>query len=110
MLRQLYFDGSLSRLELSQRSGLSPSTVTNVVNELLGEGIFIDSGLEESEGGRPRTILNINSSYGYFIGVDVGETEVKIELFDLMLHNQNIIERFRNDTGNRVETLVQNIS
>ncbi len=109
VLRQLYFDGSLSRLELSQRSGLSPSTVTNVVNELLGEGIFIDSGLEESEGGRPRTILSVNSAYGYFIGVDVGETEVKIELFDLMLHNQNIIDRFCNVTGNQVETLVQNI-
>jgi len=109
VLRQLYFDGSLSRLELSQRSGLSPSTVTNVVNELLSEGIFVDSGLEESEGGRPRTILSVNSAYGYFIGVDVGETEVKIELFDLMLHNQNIIERFRNVTGNQVELLVQNI-
>ena len=39
----------------------------------------------DSEGGRPRTLLRINPDYGYVIGVDVGETRVRVELFDLTI-------------------------
>jgi glucokinase-like ROK family protein len=107
VLRQLYFEGPLSRMELSQRSGLSPATVTNVVNELLVEGIFMENGFEESEGGRPRTLLNINPTYGYFIGVNVNETEVKLELFDLTLTKRAEVERFLTITANNAENLVE---
>ena len=85
VLRQIYLDRSVSRQELSELSGLSPGTVTNVVAELLHEGIVIEAGIEASNGGRPRSILTINPHYGYFIGVEVGETLTRIELFDLTL-------------------------
>jgi len=86
VLRQIYLGQSMSRQELSQHSGLSPATVTNVVVELLQEGIVLESGIEASQGGRPRSILTINPRFGYFIGVEVGETFIRIELFDLTLH------------------------
>lgn len=86
VLRRIYLDRSVSRQELSQLSGLSSATVTNVVAELLQEGIVIESGIEASQGGRPRSILTINPHYGYFIGVEVGDTLTQIELFDLTLH------------------------
>lgn len=85
VLRLIYADQSKSRQELSHLSGLSSGTVTNVVAELLHEGIVIESGLETSQGGRPRSILTVNSDYGYFIGVEVGETFTRVELFDLTL-------------------------
>src|SRR5688572_9543666 len=85
VLQTIYFNNHISRLEVSQRSGLSPATVTNVVGELLEEGIITELGFEESRGGRPRTILSVNPDYGYFIGVDVGETHVHTELFNLRL-------------------------
>ncbi len=85
VLRRIYLDRSVSRQELSQLSGLSSATVTNVVAELLQEGIVVEAGVEESQGGRPRSILMINPTYGYFIGVEVGETLTRIELFDLTL-------------------------
>ena len=86
VLRQIYLNRSMSRQELSQFSGLSSATVTNVVAELLQEGIVVEAGLEESQGGRPRSILTVDPNYGCFIGVDVGETLTRIELFDLTLH------------------------
>jgi predicted NBD/HSP70 family sugar kinase len=86
VLRRIYLGQSMSRQELSQHSGLSPATVTNVVVELLQEGIVLESGIEASQGGRPRSILTIDPHYGYFIGVEVGETRIRIELFDLTLH------------------------
>ena len=86
VLRRIYLDRSVSRQELSELSGLSSATVTNVVAELLQEGIVIEAGMEASQGGRPRSILTTNPHYGYFIGVEVGDTLTRIELFDLTLH------------------------
>src|SRR5689334_12933394 len=80
-LEKIYFEGPLSRLELSRRCGVSPATMTNVVSELLEQGVITESGSKRSEGGRPHTLLTINPDYGAFVGIDVGETHVRIELF-----------------------------
>ncbi len=85
ILELAYFNVPISRLELSQLSGLSPATVTNVIADLLAEGIITELGAQESQGGRPRTILNVNQHYGYFVGVEVGETHIHVELLDLKL-------------------------
>src|SRR4051794_14624328 len=85
ILELAYFNVPISRLELSQLSGLSPATVTNVITDLLAEGIVNELGSQESQGGRPRTILNINPAFGYFIGIEVGETHIHVELLDLKL-------------------------
>jgi len=99
----------MSRLELGHRSGLSAATVTNVVAELLAEGIVVEAGSEESDGGRPRTILAINPAYGYFVGVDVGETVVCIELFDLTLRSLRTVTHPLTATDNRPVTVVRHI-
>lgn len=92
-LQQLYFHAPLSRLEISRRCGVSPATMTNVVSELLEQGIITESGSKQSEGGRPHTLLSINPDYGAFVGIDVGETHVRIELFDLTLHNLGTLKQ-----------------
>ncbi|HXZ05179.1 MAG TPA: winged helix-turn-helix transcriptional regulator, partial [Ktedonobacteraceae bacterium] len=63
VLRRIYLDRSVSRQDLSQLTGLSAATVTNVVTELLQEGMVIEAGVEESQGGRPRSILKINPTF-----------------------------------------------
>jgi predicted NBD/HSP70 family sugar kinase len=85
LLSSLYFDQSCSRHDLCETTGLSPASVSNVVRELIHEGIVAEAGSADSEGGRPRVLLQINADYGYVIGVDVGETRVRVELFDLMM-------------------------
>jgi len=85
LLSSLYFEQPLSRQDLSEATGLSPASVSNVIRELIGEGIVVEAGSVDSDGGRPRVLLQINSGYGYVIGVDVGETRVRVELFDLMM-------------------------
>jgi predicted NBD/HSP70 family sugar kinase len=85
LLTSLYFDQPRSRQELSDATGLSPASVSNVTRELIHEGIVVEAGSVDSDGGRPRALLQINPDYGYVIGVDVGETRVRVELFDLMM-------------------------
>jgi predicted NBD/HSP70 family sugar kinase len=85
VLWSLYLGQPRSRHELSAATGLSAASVTNVVRELIGEGIVVETGLAEPVGGRPRTMLGMNPEYGYVIGVDIGETRTRVELFDLTM-------------------------
>jgi predicted NBD/HSP70 family sugar kinase len=85
LLTSLYFDQPRSRQDLSEATGLSPASVSNVTRDLIHEGIVVEAGWVDSDGGRPRALLRINPDYGYVIGVDVGETRVRVELFDLMV-------------------------
>ena len=83
VLRSLYFSRPGSRQDLSAATGLSMASVTRVVRQLIDEGIVTEVGSEDSDGGRPRMLLDINPDYGYVIGVDIGETRIRINLFDL---------------------------
>ena len=83
VLRRLFLQGSLNRVALAQQTGLSSGTVTNVTAALLDEGLIAEVGLEESDGGRPRLLLQVNPGFGTVIGVEVGETNVRVEAFDM---------------------------
>jgi predicted NBD/HSP70 family sugar kinase len=85
LLTKLFFDGPLSRLELSQLTGLSSATVSTVTAELIDDRLIVEAGQVESGGGRPRVLLRVDPAYGYVVGVDVGETGVTVELFDIAL-------------------------
>src|SRR5262245_17511032 len=85
VLWSLYLSQPRSRQDLGTATGLSAASVTNVVRELLDEGIVIETGQADSDGGRPRALLGMNPEYGYVIGVDVGETRTRVELFDLTM-------------------------
>ncbi|TDV53708.1 ROK family transcriptional regulator [Actinophytocola oryzae] len=85
LLSTLFFDGPLSRHELGGHTGLSAATVSNVVGELIDDGLVVEAGLVESDGGRPRVLLRVNPAYGHVVGIDVGETGVTMEIFDLAM-------------------------
>ena len=86
LLSRLFFEGPLSRLELSGMTGLSAATASNVTAELIDERLVVEAGQVESDGGRPRVLLRVDPAYGYVVGVEVAETWIKAELFDLSMH------------------------
>lgn len=108
-LKSIYFNGPLSRVQVGRATELSPATVTNVVAELLADNILLESGLIESDGGRPSTLLKINPEYGYFIGIDVGETLIQIGLFDLTLKKLNATHYPLSLTENQQDQVVEHI-
>jgi predicted NBD/HSP70 family sugar kinase len=85
LLWSLFFGQPCSRQDLSEATGLSTASVSNVVRELIGDGIAAEAGSVDSDGGRPRVLLRMNRDYGYVAGVDVGETRVRVEMFDLTM-------------------------
>jgi len=66
-------------------SGLSSATVSNVVSDLVSDGLVEEAGSIDSDGGRPRTLLQVQPGYAQVIGVDVGETHLQVGLFDCAL-------------------------
>ncbi|WP_326693569.1 ROK family transcriptional regulator [Streptomyces sp. NBC_01766] len=109
VLQRLYFDGPLSRQELGAATGLSSGSISNVVAELAADGLLEEAGVVDSEGGRPRTLLRVAPASGHLIGIDVGETRVRVELFDLSLGELARSERPLVQHGYDVDRIVGHI-
>jgi predicted NBD/HSP70 family sugar kinase len=85
LLSRLFLEGPLTRQDLAGRTGLSQAAVSVVIAELIDDGLVAEAGTMESDGGRPRIVLRIVPRFAYVVGVDVGETRVRVELFDLAM-------------------------
>jgi predicted NBD/HSP70 family sugar kinase len=83
ILRHVWLNSPTSRSEVGAATGLSPATVTNVINELLAEGAVREGGFLDSDGGRRRAIVSVAEDAALVVGADVGETQIGVKLFDL---------------------------
>ncbi|MFF7971421.1 ROK family protein [Streptomyces sp. NPDC007905] len=109
VLQRLYFDGPMSRYALGPATGLSSGSVSNVVAELLADGLVEEAGSVGSVVGRPRRLLRIRPDSGRLIGVDVGETRVRVELLDLGLSELAWTERPLAPRGYDVDAVVGHV-
>ncbi|ADL06744.1 winged helix-turn-helix transcriptional regulator [Lacrimispora saccharolytica] len=76
---------SVSRIELSEIIGLSPSTVSSLTSELMEKGWIEESGIAVSTGGRKRTELSINKNKGYIAVLEIGWRRAVLHFMDLSL-------------------------
>lgn len=60
------------RAEIAKKTGLNRSTVSALVDELLADGLILETGTGVSQGGRKPVILSINKDFGSVIGIDLG--------------------------------------
>jgi len=66
----------VARKQLTDVSGLSVGAVSQIVSELLEQSWLLEQEDEESTGGRPRTILRLNPTAGYALGLKLMENRV----------------------------------
>jgi N-acetylglucosamine repressor len=67
---------SVVRKRLTDISGLSVGAVSQIVSELLNQGWLLEQEDSEDTGGRPRTILRLNPTAGYALGIKLMENRV----------------------------------
>ncbi|HEX9068887.1 MAG TPA: hypothetical protein VF807_08965, partial [Ktedonobacterales bacterium] len=81
-VRQL---GPLARVGLAKRTGLSGTTISSIVEELIGEGLLLEGPQLDAarSGGRRPISLHFNTRAGYVIGVDLGRTHFTALVTDL---------------------------
>ncbi|MFD3530619.1 ROK family protein [Streptomyces sp. NPDC058664] len=73
----------ISRLELAERTGLTPQAVSKITARLRAEGLATEAGHRASTGGKPRTVLRLVPSAGYAVGVHLDRDELTTLLTDL---------------------------
>jgi predicted NBD/HSP70 family sugar kinase len=86
LLTRLYLGECTNRNDLARASGLSAATISNVVSDLIADGLVGENGSQSSAGGRPRSLLRVLPDFGHVVGVDIGETEIRVGLFDWTLN------------------------
>jgi N-acetylglucosamine repressor len=94
ILRFVQRNEPASRSDIAQACGLSNSTVSTLVSELMEMGIVKNVGEGPSIGGRRPVVLGINEQAGHVIAVDVGSTTITCGRVDLhaKIHDKLIIK------------------
>jgi len=67
----------LSRADIARRTGMSEGTVSRITAELMQERLVTEQGVENSTGGRPGTLLRLDSSHFHAVGVEVQNWETR---------------------------------
>ena len=79
--------GAASQADIVRETGLSRTTVSSLVADLLSEGVVVERPDSERQapspsGGRPATLLSLEPSSGGFIGIDFGREVVRVAIAD----------------------------
>ena len=97
ILQYLLQEGEKTIPEIKDFSGLSLPTATKLINELVEQGILIESGKRESSGGRPPTLFCIDSSLGYIVGIELLINSFRFSIVNL---NHELIYEYETDNFN----------
>lgn len=80
--------GRASRADIVRATGLSRTTVSSLVAELLADGVVVQRPEPDGRqapspnGGRPPTLLALDPASGGFVGIDFGHDSVRVALAD----------------------------
>lgn len=77
--------GPISRAEISQRTNLSPTTVSTLTGDLIREEYIKEIGEGKSRGGRRPILLKFNSNAHFIMGVKLDAKEITLALVNLKL-------------------------
>ncbi|MGW9111686.1 ROK family transcriptional regulator [Microbacterium sp. NPDC055683] len=75
--------GTISRVDLAARSGLTEASISRIVKQLLGEGVILETGRGESTGGKRPTLLQLNKGARHAVGMLLSDARVEYVLTDL---------------------------
>lgn len=89
VLDSLRFQGAAARIELAERTGLSPATLTGIAAELLETGLVEEAPEAPSHApavrrGRPRTVLQVKADAAYAVGIKISLHQAAVSLTNQM--------------------------
>ena len=86
-LLAIYRKKAISRIEIAKQTGLTPASVTHIINDLLNENKIIETGEEVrdfSGSGRSRKLLTLNPTYGSLIGIEINMKGIFLVVTDTL--------------------------
>ncbi|MCI4444465.1 MAG: ROK family transcriptional regulator [Candidatus Aminicenantes bacterium] len=76
ILKLIRDNPSISRAEISRRTGLSAPTVSRIVDDLIEDGLVEEIGVGSSSCGRRPNLLKFCPDNNFIIGIDLGTTNI----------------------------------
>ena len=87
VLSALRVAGITSRAELARRTGLSRTTVSSLIGDLVRDGLVAErvdhTAAPGAQGGRPPVLVSLDRRAGAAVGVDFGKSHVTVAVADL---------------------------
>lgn len=83
ILRTIFDRDRISRADVARATGLTRTTVSQVVDTLLRQKLVQEVGTGNSTGGKSPILLSVPGSARQLIGVDLGSTEFRGAIVDL---------------------------
>ena len=95
VMRALYPYDSHSRAELAKLTGMSKVSTSDVVAELLDDGLLVEGAYKTPHGpGKPSQLLRFNASSGAIVSIDLSDVTrlrgVVVDLSDKVMHRAEI--------------------
>ncbi|MDP4129418.1 MAG: ROK family protein [Bacteroidota bacterium] len=94
ILKQLYFNDSLSSADLSAQINLSLPITTKMVNELIQESLVLEMGYAPSTGGRKPLMYSIRPDSMYIVAIAMDQFITRIAIFDMKNTAVTEVEKF----------------
>ncbi|MEM7032261.1 MAG: ROK family transcriptional regulator [Chloroflexota bacterium] len=86
ILRILLQHEPVSRVQLAELTGLSSTTITNLIAELQDQDIVVEDGNQvrgQNGMGRPRRMLRLQPTARYAVGIHIGIGRIRVAVTDL---------------------------
>lgn len=82
----------LSRAELSQHTGLTRSTISSIIQDLLNQNLVQETTFQSDRVGRPGMQLELNPAGGFAVGIELGVDFISLVVTDFVA---NVLWRSR---------------
>lgn len=119
VIHRLWIEDQLSRADLAKRLGLTKSSISNIVNDLITLGIVTENEVLEAspKGGRRAIGLTLNKAYFHVIGIEIRSdsyTALSIDLEGKVLFSQTRLKgftakTFKNEVCDLIESLYKDL-
>ena len=86
--RQMVLDrvrqaGQIGRAEIARGSGLSTQAVSNIISDLLSDGLISEQGRKATARGQPPVQYGLNPGGGYAVGIEIRPDAIFAAVLDL---------------------------
>jgi N-acetylglucosamine repressor len=83
VLKTIFDNESISRADIARATGLTRTTITEIVAALLEEKLVTESGLGESQGGKSPILLKLAEDSRYLLSLDLSHSEFRGAVINL---------------------------
>jgi len=83
VLGRIQSAGQMGRAEIARKLGLSTQAVSNIIAELIRDGLLVETGTRSVGRGLPAVQYSVNARGGYAMGVEIRPDAVFTALMDL---------------------------